>query len=51
MIKLTGFVSDFRGNVLDDADVALKDINFEILYQTKTNNEGYYELEKTTDIE
>ncbi len=44
MAKLSGMVRDFKGNLLNDADVQLKDEYFQILYETKTDEQGYYEL-------
>lgn len=45
MAKIFGVVKDFNDNILRNADVYVKDRDGNNIYEAKTNENGYYEIE------
>ncbi|MBW4863746.1 MAG: hypothetical protein KZY55_01280 [Paeniclostridium sp.] len=49
-VKLFGKITDFSKVPLNDAEIRLMDKDWNILYKTKSNENGYYELFVEKDI-
>lgn len=44
LVTITGRVSDYNGNPIDNCSVMFQNSNFDVLYETKTNEKGIYQI-------
>lgn len=43
-VTITGRVSDYNGNPIDNCSVMFQNSNFDVLFETKTNEKGKYQI-------
>lgn len=42
LVTITGRVSDYKGNPIDNCSVMFQNSNFDVLYETKTDEKGKF---------
>lgn len=45
LVTITGRVSDYNGNPIDNCSVMFQNSNFDVLYETKTDEKGKYQID------
>lgn len=45
LVTITGRVSDYKGNPIDNCSVMFQNSNFDVLYETKTDEKGKYQID------
>lgn len=45
LVTITGRVSDYKGNTIDNCSVMFQNSNFDVLYETKTDEKGKYQID------
>lgn len=45
LVTITGRVSDYNGNPVDNCSVMFQNSNFDVLYETKTDEKGKYQID------
>ena len=44
LVTITGKVSDYNGNPIDNCSVMFQNSNFDVLFETKTDEKGKYQI-------